>query len=363
MNAFHHVIAFTTRVRLASDSLPKCVRSASLFHSQMKTTFDALMARLRMRQIQLLIALDDHASLHKAANAMAMTQSAASKALGEVEAMLGESIFERSKQGMMPNPFGRCVIRYARLLTSDISALCREVADIRSGTGGRLAIGAIMGAIPTCVVPAVEGMQRRYPGLSVEIVEDTSANMLPLLDDGRLDVVVGRATVSADPSNYVYEALGDEPLCVVVGAGHPPIVRSANHDGADKRGKGDKRDKHSLGFADLVGHRWIHYTAGMPMHELVHREMDLAGVPVPVGAITTASTFVTVTLLQGSADLVSILPAAVAKVFADRGMVTILPIALQSKSETFGVVTRKQGAVSLLAAQFIAALKRPVIEI
>jgi len=324
----------------------------------MKTTFDTLMARLRMRQIQLLIALDDHASLHKAAGAMAMTQSAASKALGEVEAMLGESIFERSKQGMVPNPFGQCVIRYARLLASDINALCREVADIRSGTGGRLAVGAIMGAIPGCVVPAVEGMQQRYPGLSVEIVEDTSANMLPLLDDGRLDVVVGRATVSADPSNYLYEALADEPLCVVVGAGHPAIV-PRNERGDQGAGKPDGRKrgaKRALGFADLVGHRWIHYTAGMPMHELLHREMDLAGVPVPVGAITTASTFVTVTLLQGSAELVSILPTAVAQVFVDRGMLTILPMRLQSKSETFGVVTRKQGVVSPIAREFIKAI-------
>ena len=289
---------------------------------------------------------------------MSMTQSAASKALGEVEAMLGESIFERSKQGMVPNPFGQCVVRYARLLASDISALCREVADIRSGTGGRLAVGAIMGAIPTCVVPAVEGIQRQYPGLSVEIVEDTSANMLPLLDDGRLDVVVGRATVSANPSNYAYQALGDEPLCVVVGARHPPFALNDKCDGSAKRRKGNKAQTRALSFADLAGHRWIHYTAGMPMHDLVHREMDLAGVPVPVGAITTASTFVTVSLLQGSAELVSILPTAVAKVFADRGMLTILPINLQSRSETFGVVTRKQGVVSAIAQQFIEAMRQ-----
>ena len=330
VKAFHHVIALATyRFRntpVDSHDMP------------MKSTFDSLMSRLRMRQIQLLIALDDHVSLHKAASAMAMTQSAASKALGEVEAMLGESIFERSKQGMVPNPFGCCVIRYARLLASDVSALCREVADIRSGTGGRLAIGAIMGAIPDCVVPAVDALQRRYPGLAVEIVEDTSANMLPLLDDGRLDVVVGRATVSPNPAKYLYQAVADEPLSVVVGAMHPPF------------------NKEKIGFADLLGHRWIHYTAGMPMHELLHREMDLAGMTVPTGAITTASTFVTVTLLQGSAELVSILPTAVASVFTEHGMLRILPISFQSRSETFGVVTRKAGLISPIAQQLIGSL-------
>jgi hypothetical protein len=42
----------------------------------MKDTLNVLLSRLRMKQLQLLIALDDHKSLHKAAGAMAMTQRA-----------------------------------------------------------------------------------------------------------------------------------------------------------------------------------------------------------------------------------------------------------------------------------------------
>ncbi|MDR3387238.1 MAG: LysR family transcriptional regulator, partial [Rudaea sp.] len=56
----------------------------------MKDTLNVLLSRLRMKQLQLLIALDDHTSLHKAAGAMSMTQSAASKALQELESMLDE---------------------------------------------------------------------------------------------------------------------------------------------------------------------------------------------------------------------------------------------------------------------------------
>ncbi len=59
----------------------------------------------------LLIALDDHKSLHKAAGAIAMTQSAASKELAELESMLEAPLFEPAKTGLIPNPFGRCVVR------------------------------------------------------------------------------------------------------------------------------------------------------------------------------------------------------------------------------------------------------------
>ncbi|HEX8887372.1 MAG TPA: LysR family transcriptional regulator, partial [Noviherbaspirillum sp.] len=51
----------------------------------MKQTIDTLLARLRMKQLQLLIALDEHKSMHKAAGALSITQSAASKVLHELE--------------------------------------------------------------------------------------------------------------------------------------------------------------------------------------------------------------------------------------------------------------------------------------
>ncbi|MFJ1260024.1 LysR family transcriptional regulator [Cupriavidus sp. CuC1] len=305
----------------------------------MKATLDVLMSRLRMKQLQLLIALDDHKSLHQAASAMAMTQSAASKALQELEGMLDAPLFERSKTGMRPNQFGHCVIRYARLLATDLTALCQDMAEIRSGKGGHLAVGAIMGAVPDVLVPALETMQADQPNLSIEIVEDTSLRMLTLLDDGRLDLVIGRALVSDQPAKYHYQAIGDEPISAVVGYGHAaPRARE-------------------LTFADLAGYRWIVYPGQMPMHELLQRELDMAGQGMPPNAITTASTFVTVAMLQRSAKLVSLLPTSVAVLFARHKMLRILPVRMQSRQQTFGLVTRRGGTLSAAATQLIRLLR------
>lgn len=305
----------------------------------MKATLDVLMSRLRMKQLQLLIALDDHKSLHQAASAMAMTQSAASKALQELEGMLDAPLFERSKTGMRPNQFGHCVIRYARLLATDLASLCQDMAEIRSGRGGHLAVGTIMGAVPQVLVPALDAMQADQPNLSIEIVEDTSLRMLTLLDDGRLDLVIGRALVSEQPASYHYEPLGDEPISVVVGYAH-----------AAPRGQ-------ELGFADLAGYRWIVYPGQMPMHALLQRELDMAGLGMPPNAISTSSTFVTVTMLQRSAKLVSLLPTSVAALFARQKLLRILPVRMQSRQQTFGIVTRRGGTLSAAAGQLIKLLR------
>ncbi|MDR3382060.1 LysR family transcriptional regulator [Cupriavidus basilensis] len=305
----------------------------------MKATLDVLMSRLRMKQLQLLIALDDHKSLHQAASAMAMTQSAASKALQELEGMLDAPLFERSRTGMRPNQFGHCVIRYARLLATDLTSLCQDMAEIRSGRGGHLAVGTIMGAVPQVLVPALDAMQADQPNLSIEIVEDTSLRMLTLLDDGRLDLVIGRALVSEQPASYHYEPLGDEPISVVVGYAH-----------AAPRGR-------ELGFADLAGYRWIVYPGQMPMHALLQRELDMAGLGMPPNAISTSSTFVTVTMLQRSARLVSLLPTSVAELFARQKLLRILPVRMQSRQQTFGIVTRRGGTLSAAAGQLIKLLR------
>jgi DNA-binding transcriptional LysR family regulator len=305
----------------------------------MEKSITTLMSRLRMKQLQLLIALDEHKSLHKAAGVMAMTQSAASKVLQELESMFEVALFERTKNGMVPNQYGHTVIRHARLLITDLGALCRDMADIRSGKGGRLAIGTIMGAVPDVVVPILNWLHTRQPNLAIEVVEDTSQRMLHLLDDGRLDLVIGRASAGQDGGKYHYQPLRDEPLSVVVGYHHPPFEHEA------------------MTLRDLQQHRWLVYPSRMPLHTLLEREMDLAGMSLPANQIATASTFVTIAVLQRSTDIVALLPTDVADFFAQHRIVRILPIALRSKHQTFGIVTRKGGALSPAADQFIQLLR------
>jgi len=305
----------------------------------MKNTLDALMARLRMKQLQLLIALDDHKSLHKAAGVLAMTQSAASKMLHELEALCEAPLFERSRSGMLANQFGHCLIRYARLMAADLGALCDDLAQIRSGAGGRLAIGVIMGCVPNVVVPLLARMHERQPQLAVEVVEDTSLRMLALLEDGKLDLVIGRVSVSDAPDKFQYLPLGGESASVVVGYHHPVL----------KKG--------TLTLRDLQRHRWLVYPGNMPMHDLLKREMDQAGLGMPSNQIATSSALVTVSLLQHSADMVALLPSDVAQLFARHRMVRVLALALEADYQSYGIVTRRGGTLSPAADQFIQLLR------
>lgn len=299
----------------------------------------SILGRLRLKHLGLLIAIDEAGSLHRAAERMAMTQPAATKALHEIESILGAALFERSARGLAATELGHCAIRHARLMHSGVEQLREEMLGILGGRGGRLAVGAIMGAIPAVLPRALARLHDEQPAISVEIVEDTSAQLLRRLADGQLDVILGRASVSDTPEAFDWEALHDEPLSV---AAHP----AHRHARAQR-----------LALAELCEDRWILYPRDMPLRRVVEREFAQAGLALPRHTVETASTFASLSMLQQRADSVALLPTSVASFVATHGMACLLPVELAARTEPFGLVTRRGTALSP-AAQLFARLLR-----
>ena len=296
-----------------------------------------IISRLRLRQLRLLIALDEKGSLHRAAEEVAISQPGATKALHELEDTFGTPLFTRTSQGLVANDLGRCVIRYARLIHNDLVHMRNEMMGVFHGAGGYVSTGAIMGAVPY-VTQTVAALRRKQPDLSVEIIESTSANLLGLLDEGRLDFAICRASVSRRPDAYDYRNLQEEAVAIV---GHPEFAR--DRDGP-------------LTLADLSANSWVVYPANMPMRVALEREFGDAGLEFPRYPIETASTFVLLSMIQQDPSLVGLIPSDVAE-FSERfGLIRRLPIAFRSRTEPYGVVTRRNGELSQPAQLVVHAL-------
>lgn len=303
-------------------------------------SLDSIFARLRLRQLRLLIELDRCGSLHKAAEAMAISQPGATKALREVEEILGVPLFVRQPSGLVANDAGRCVVRYARLIHSDLGHLRDEVLGIVQGQGGHLAVGSIMGAMPM-LVGALGRLRRKQAQLSVEIAENTSANLLAQLDEGRLDLAICRPGVGRNTADYVFTELAHEPLAVVAHPQHPLAGAKA------------------LDISALGQYRWIVYPANMPMRQALERELSEAGVEVPRYPLETSSTFATFMLLEEDPTLVAVIPSAVAAFAEQRGLLVSLAVRLRALSEPFGVVHRVGSPLSHAAQLLVDELVTP----
>jgi len=285
-----------------------------------------IISRLHLKQLRLLVALGEHGSLLKAAQQVALTQPGASKALQEIETTFGTPLFVRTNRGLEPNDVGHCVIRYARLIQTDLSHLRDEIVGILRGQGGRVAAGVIMGAVPL-LTDAISALVARQADLSVEIVEDTSAALLAQLDAGRLDLAICRTTISQAPQVYDSVKLQDETLAVIANVGHP--LRQAK----------------KLTLQELAPYRWVVYRANMPMRLLLEGEFRDCGIRFPQHLLETTSAFATLALLQANPSFVALVSIEVAQFFAHQQMSCILPLALASRSEPYELVTRKGAPV------------------
>jgi DNA-binding transcriptional LysR family regulator len=297
----------------------------------------SIISRLHLKQLRLLIALGEHGSLLKASQQVALSQPGASKALQEIETTFGTPLFVRTNRGLEANAVGQCVIRYARLIQTDLAHLREEVVGILRGQGGRVAAGVIMGAVPL-LTDAVSALVARQAELSVDIVEDTSATLLAQLDAGRLDLAICRTTVSQTPHAYDSVKLQDETLAVIANVGHP--LRRAK----------------KLTLQELAPFRWVVYRANMPMRLLLEGEFRDCGIRFPQHLLETTSAFATLALLQANPSFVALASIEVAQFFAQQQMSCILPLALTSRSEPYELVTRKGGPVQPAAQLLIEEL-------
>lgn len=311
---------------------------------RMPPSLPSIISRLHFKHLRLLVALAEQGSLVKAAGQIHMTQPGATKALQDIEAALGGTLFTRNNRGLVPNALGQCVLHYARLILTDVAHLREEMIGVLQGQGGRLSVGTIMGAVPF-LTETLSRLIVRQPTLSIEIVEDTSAQLLRLLDEGRLDAAICRTSISKHPELYHVVKVREEQLAVVANTQHPLA--------------GARR----LGIADLASYRWVVYSANMPMRLLLEREFREADLPFPAQLIETTSAFATLSFLQRHPTMVALLSVDVAHFCQHFGLTTVLPLKLQSRSEPYWLVTRRDRPATpvaqLLMAEFAEAAQAP----
>ncbi|HEU0201008.1 MAG TPA: LysR family transcriptional regulator [Burkholderiaceae bacterium] len=296
-----------------------------------------LLNRLRLRQVALLLDLQAGGTLHAAAARLGMTQPAASKMLHELEGALGCTLFERRNRGLRLTPAGQTVLDHFHGLRGSIEALSRDLKSLREGGVGRLSIGNILAASPALLTHVVAQMKREQPLLSISITSDTSDHLLELLDQGTLDVVLGRLVEGFSHTDYLCKVLESEPLTVVVGPQHP-LAR-----------------KRRVKLAELDAQPWILQPRGSPMRELLEQEFRAAGLDRPRDLVETAS-IPSITSLIAETPMIAVLPASVAAWYARHHMLAILPLRLRLELPPYSSIVRRGRPLTAAANRFLHLL-------
>jgi len=303
-----------------------------------------LRARLKTRQLLLLVALDDEGTIFQAAERLNMTQPAASKLLKDLEEALGVDLFERQPRGMKPTWYGEIMVRHARMVLANLTQAHDEIEALRSGLTGQVRLGAILAACTELVPRTVARIKALHPQLQVVVHMDSSDGLHQRLNQGRLDVVIGRLFENHDKSGLDYEPLADEPICVMVRRDHPLLLQE------------------NLGLADLQQAAWILPPAGGVLRhrfDLMYRE---AGLEPPRNVVET-STVVVITRLLEQTDMLALVPAELARHYQDHGMGARLPADVPCRMDAYGIIRRHDHLLSPGAETLLRLLRMTAREL
>ena len=182
--------------------------------------------KITLRQLEVFAAIANHGHVTRAAESIAMTQSAASTALSELEQQLGTLLFDRIGRQLRLNEPGR------QLLPKALDVLDR-VREIESASdGGQLAFDLDLGASLTIgnhLLPALLAeLGRRHPRgrvrLSLKNTEQVVADLLAY----RIDLGFVEGLVQDERlQRHVWH---QDRLSVFVASDHPLAGKTATHD-------------------------------------------------------------------------------------------------------------------------------------
>lgn len=297
-----------------------------------------LRARLKTRQLLLIVALSEEGNIHRAAQVLNMTQPAASKLLKDLEDVLGVALFERLPRGMRPTWYGDTMIRHARSALASLNQAHEELQAAKHGQFGQVNLGSITAPAVTLLPPTVAAVKQDHPNLQITIQVEPSNVLIERLNRGTLDILIGRLSADIDKANLRYEVVTDEPVCAVCRPGHPLLTSSP------------------LRLDDTLAYGWILPPSGSVLRhrfDLMFQELNL---PQPTNSVETGALLFITKMMQQS-DMVSVLSSDVARYYAAHGMLSILPLVLPCEMQPYGFITRRDRLLSPAASVVLRALK------
>ncbi|MES9870492.1 MAG: hydrogen peroxide-inducible genes activator [Sedimenticola sp.] len=145
---------------------------------------------ITLKQIQYALAIEQTLHFKKAAEACAVSQSALSTALSEMEKQLGFQLFERNNKQVLVTPLGRLALQKARQIKLQMDDLAKLGEAHKEPLATTMSLGIIPTISPFLLPVVLPPLQAEYPALQLQISEEQSHVLVEQVRNGDLDAAI-----------------------------------------------------------------------------------------------------------------------------------------------------------------------------
>jgi DNA-binding transcriptional LysR family regulator len=296
-----------------------------------------LVSRARIRHLQVFVRVAELGTVKRAAEAVGLTQPAATQAVADLEALLECRLFLRHSRGMLPTPVGHALLPLARRILLAIDDGAGQVAAMAGEATGVVRVAAITGALAGLLVRAIPAFSARHPDVVVHLHEADALQQAALVERGDVDLSLCRAP-DVTPQGWRFVALMDDRFAVVAGPGHPLLRRRR------------------VGVAQLGRATWLNTPAGTAAREAFDRLFADAPAPPRTSPVITRSPAMLWAMLSQQ-PLLALLPLTFARQLIDAKLLFEVSLDTALPFEPLGMLlpTAEPGPATRTLAGFLEA--------
>lgn len=171
-----------------------------------------------LRQLSYLKLLAEQGSFSKAAEAAHVTQPTLSAGIQELEKILGASVVDRARSGVILTPVGQEALGRARTILNEAEELVEAARNAGQPLTGRFRLGVIPTIAPFLLPKALPLLRQRFPKLRLFLREDLTQRLVTSLRAGRLDAAL--IALPYDVTGLAWAHVSDDELFAAFPANH-----------------------------------------------------------------------------------------------------------------------------------------------
>ena len=301
---------------------------------------DRVAYRLKLRDLRMLDTVVRQGSMAKAAEQLNLSQPAISKAIAEMEHVLGVRLIDRGRQGVEPTPYGLALLKRGAAIHDELRQGVAEIEHLSAPATGAVRIAAPDPFAAGLLPKLIGQFTKEYPRATVHVTQTPVAALqvlAPRYHDLRMrnvDLVLGPIFGSLDDDDLAALPLFKDPAVIAAGADNP------------------WKRRRRIALSDLMNERWILQPADTMAGRSHLEAFCAAGLGTPTRLITTSSVLTQIALAAAQRYL-TILPASTLHFSGSRLGLAALAPRLKIDPLTEAIVTLKKRTISPVAHQFI----------
>ena len=150
---------------------------------------DRIGRRIRLRDLHILLAVVQYKSMAKAAEHLAISKPVISKAIADLEHMLGVRVLERDRHGAEPTTYGAALLKRGITVFDELREGVKDIEFLVDPTAGDVRIGCNPIVATGFVSAVVDRLSRRWPRIVFHVVARPGEMLLPELSERNVQLL------------------------------------------------------------------------------------------------------------------------------------------------------------------------------